>query len=104
MDIRQYQDEAEKTLNDSADLVYLSGKLMSEASEILQPALKHKYHGKPLDADGIREEVGDCLWYIAALCSLYGWELEEVAAENIAKLRARHGEHYNSAHYTEAQP
>ncbi len=104
MNLKQYQDEAEKTLNDSADLVYLSGKLMTEASEIFQPALKHKYHGKTADLGNIREEIGDCLWYVAALCSLFGWELDEVAQENIAKLRDRHGESYNAAHYTEAQP
>ena len=99
MELKQYQDEAEKTLNANADLVYLSGKLMSEANEIFQPALKNKYHDKPLDTNNIKEELGDCLWYIAATCSFFGWELETIAAENILKLRERHGEKYNPAHY-----
>jgi hypothetical protein len=59
MELRQYQDEAEKTLNATADLVYLSGKLMTEASEIFQPALKTAYHGKPMDIEDISEELGD---------------------------------------------
>lgn len=49
-------------------------------------------------------ELGDTLWYLATLADLMGWSLDDVAAANVIKLRARHGETYNGAHYAEVQP
>lgn len=37
----------------------------------------------------ILKEIGDCLWYLAALCRELGTSLGAVAAKNIAKLAAR---------------
>lgn len=100
MTFLEYQMEAVKTLNANADEVYLAGKLVSEATEILQPALKAKYHGKPaLSNDEYDEEIGDALWYLATLAFQRGIDLEFCAERNIAKLRKRHGERYNAAHY-----
>lgn len=42
-----------------------------------------------LDRDEMRSELGDCLWYLAALASAYGLTLTECARENLGKLRNR---------------
>lgn len=34
-------------------------------------------------------EAGDILWQISSLCSIMGWELEEIAQMNLDKLAAR---------------
>ena len=99
MQMYEYQLEAVKTRNDSADLVYLTGKLAIEGAEASQIALKAHYHHKPLDAGHLIEELGDALWYIANAADMLGVTLEELATLNIAKLRQRHGESYNPAHY-----
>jgi len=39
---------------------------------------------------GIRENLGDTMWYIAMICNFFGWNLEDVMEENIAKLKKRH--------------
>jgi len=39
---------------------------------------------------GIRENLGDVLWYIAAICNTYGWNLEDIFSENVSKLRKRY--------------
>ena len=39
--------------------------------------------------EGIRKEIGDCLWFIAGLCDTFGWSLEQIAQENLAKLKSR---------------
>ncbi len=38
---------------------------------------------------GIRENIGDTLWYAAMICNFFGWNMDEVLEENIAKLRER---------------
>jgi NTP pyrophosphatase (non-canonical NTP hydrolase) len=37
----------------------------------------------------LRKEAGDILWQIAGLCHAMGWNLEDVAQENLDKLRDR---------------
>ncbi len=39
---------------------------------------------------GIKENLGDTLWYIAMICNFFGWEIEEIMKENIEKLEKRH--------------
>lgn len=100
MQLNEYQQEAIKTKQDDADDIYLAGKLVCEATEILQPLLKGAYHGKETDWNAIKEEIGDCLWYLATLASYFEWSLDVIAAENILKLRQRHGHTYRAEHYT----
>lgn len=99
MQMYEYQLEACKTRNANADLLYLTGKLASEGGEALQLVLKERYHGKPMESEDLIEEAGDCLWYIANIADMLGVTLEYLADANIAKLRKRHGESYNPAHY-----
>lgn len=99
MQMYEYQLEAVKTRNDSADLLYCVIGLSGEAGETLEMLKKHVYHKKPLDAGHLIEELGDALWYIANAADMLGVTLEELASLNIAKLRKRHGESYNPAHY-----
>lgn len=37
----------------------------------------------------LKSEIGDCLWYLAALCRDLGLSLAEAATDNIAKLARR---------------
>ena len=38
---------------------------------------------------GLRAEIGDILWFVAGIAEVMGWDLSEVAQENIAKLSSR---------------
>lgn len=38
---------------------------------------------------GLRAELGDILWFVAGIAEVMGWDLSEVAQENIAKLASR---------------
>jgi len=44
--------------------------------------------------EGIRENLGDTMWYIAMICDFYGWDLNEVLQENIDKLAKRYPKGY----------
>lgn len=100
MTFAEYQAEAIKTRKGSADAMYLAAKLPIEAGEAAQHIVKEAYHGKHVDVAQLGEELGDLAWYIANLCDFYGLNFDDIAAANIAKLRARHGDTYNAAHYT----
>ena len=39
--------------------------------------------------EDLQKEAGDILWQLAGLCSVMGWNLEEVAQKNLDKLAAR---------------
>lgn len=41
----------------------------------------------------LRREAGDCLWQLSGLCTVMGWELEEVGQENLDKLSSRQQRH-----------
>ena len=39
--------------------------------------------------DLVLKEIGDCLWGLAGLCQVMGWQLQEAGDTNLAKLQAR---------------
>lgn len=60
-----------------------------EAGDLAGCIKKTVYHGND-QKDGIRENIGDTMWYLAMICNCLGWKLDEVLAENIAKLKKRY--------------
>ncbi|MFG1404367.1 nucleoside triphosphate pyrophosphohydrolase family protein [Xanthobacter sediminis] len=99
MQLAEYQRLALETdrtnLNgaDAAQLVPLLG-LAGEAGQLLSEYKKRLRDGPShvRFVDRVREELGDILWYVANVASKYGLELEDVAADNLAKTRARFGD------------
>ena len=45
---------------------------------------------------GIRENIGDTLWYAAMICNFFDWDMQEVLKENIDKLRKRFPEGFTT--------
>src|SRR5688572_18510360 len=71
-------------------------KLCAEAGEVAQWVERDEWHwdvlGRPPgDPEELKLELGDVLWYLAALARNRGMSLSEVAEANIAKLERRHG-------------
>ena len=64
--------------------------LVGEAGEIADYIKKVEFHKHTFRPEQMTEELGDLMWYIAALCEIYGLSLEGVAQMNIAKLRDRY--------------
>ena len=40
--------------------------------------------------DGIRENLGDMMWYASMICNYFGWDFDEILKENIKKLEKRY--------------
>lgn len=70
--------------------------LVGEIGEVSEPLKKLFWQGTPPDFAKIREEIGDVAWYLALLCDGLGFDLGEVMAENIEKLRARYPEGFTA--------
>jgi len=99
----KYQELAARTLIDKPDATYSDQDLMviwnaiglaGEAGEVAEIVKKGIFHQHGLDKGKLFKELGDCLWYIAALCTKLGWDMEDVMAYNIDKLRERYPEGY----------
>ena len=96
MTLDEYQDLAiESAVYDPAfSILYPSLKLAGEAGEVSEKVGKRlrDYEGDFTDPewqDALAKELGDVLWYIAALARDIGWTLEEVAEANLSKLASR---------------
>lgn len=99
MTLNEYQKLAGRTINKDllpreTEMHALHG-LASEVGEI-HGIFQKFYQGHEIDAGELRKEVGDLLWFIAELCTVEGWEMEEVGEENIEKLRRRYPEGFDA--------
>lgn len=63
--------------------------LSAEVGE-LHGIFQKTYQGHMATEEHIKKELGDILWGIAEFCTANGWELEEIARINIAKLKVRY--------------
>jgi len=90
----EYQDGATRTRNKCESIKETLGNcalgLCGESGEVAEHVKKHIYHGHALDREKVAEELGDVLWYIAALADTVGVSLEYVARKNLAKLQERY--------------
>ena len=106
-----YQKEAHRFANHHSKAYPFLG-LAEEAGEVCGKVAKfiRKHDGTPPKKSGCRfkdeapaeweqdnekflkdlsKELGDVLWMVAEICSIYGLDLEQVMEENIAKLEDR---------------
>jgi NTP pyrophosphatase (non-canonical NTP hydrolase) len=69
-------------------ITYPALGLAGEAGEVANKVKKIIRDGK-LDKASLKAEIGDCLWYIAALCRDLNVDLGDVAKANLEKLQDR---------------
>jgi NTP pyrophosphatase (non-canonical NTP hydrolase) len=87
--MEDYQELAWKTALDTAkNPAYMVANLTSEAGEVAGKYAKWIRDGV-LDEAGMQKEVGDVLWQIAGLSTVMGWNLADVASQNLRKLAQR---------------
>lgn len=95
MNFNDYQQQAVATAIYGAGvtLMYPSLGLAGEAGEVCNKVKKIFRDDNGVVTEEKREalkgEIGDCLWYLAALARDLGISLAEAAAENINKLLSR---------------
>lgn len=101
MDFKEYQEAALKTADYpflGKNMAYPALGLVGEAGETADKVKKIWRNEGFLDANAytaaqrleIAKELGDVLWYIAAMAHELRYPLEWIAERNIEKLRDRH--------------
>jgi NTP pyrophosphatase (non-canonical NTP hydrolase) len=88
MDMGYYQQEAVKTAIYKDAIIYPALGLGNEAGEV-QGKIKKMLRDGTFNKDAIAAEIGDVLWYIAALCRDLEIDMAEVALKNLSKLKSR---------------
>jgi len=89
-----YQQAFKQTKGEGNDFAWALG-LAGESGEVADLIKKLHFHGG-FDKKGaitpsrIMEEVGDVLWYCAALLDFYGYTLADAMIANRQKLQKRH--------------
>ena len=105
MTLQEYQERAMTTcLPHSKNATYMLLNLASEVGEIMGKVGKIIRKGEahftgygqigfnPTDTEidhELQKEAGDVLWQLAGLCSVMGWDLEDIARQNLSKLADR---------------
>jgi NTP pyrophosphatase (non-canonical NTP hydrolase) len=92
----EYQQAALRTANTAPDrtrqerLAHWALGLAGESGETAEMVKKHLFHDHELDHTAMVKELGDVLWYLAVLARELNVDLEEVALNNVEKLRRRY--------------
>ncbi len=99
IDIKKYQRLVKKTAKvdfktKSDEIVNWGLGVSGEAGDLAGCIKKTVYHNND-QRQGIRENVGDTMWYLAMICNFYDWKFEEVLAENIEKLNKRYSKGFS---------
>ena len=101
MQMNEYQLAAARTMNPALTFEETSRHALhgmcAEVGEI-HGLYQKFYQGHDMDAEHVKKEAGDLLWFVAEFCTANGWKLEDVAQLNIDKLKARYPVKFDADH------
>jgi len=84
-------------VSEREDLMIFALGLCGEAGEVADLIKKEMGHGHKRDTSKLVKELGDVLWYLTVISDRLSASLDCVAAQNIAKLKARYPGGFNHA-------
>ena len=96
MDFNTYQKNARLTAqypNLGSNYIYPTLGLVGEAGEVAEKVKKVIRDKKGIFDDeskkGLKKELGDVLWYVSNLCTEFNFSLDDIALQNLEKLKLR---------------
>jgi NTP pyrophosphatase (non-canonical NTP hydrolase) len=93
INLKEYQEfvkiVAKKFKNRNEEIMTWGLGISGEAGDVAS-CIKKTFAHKNDQKEGIRENIGDTFWYMAAICNFFGWDIEEIIGENMAKLKNRY--------------
>lgn len=89
MQLNEYQQKAYGTaLGSAKNIGYMLYGMAGEVGELHSIYAKNIRDGK-IDEENVKKEIGDVLWFVAGMCSLLGYNLSDIAQQNLDKLESR---------------
>ena len=96
MDFNTYQENARFTAqypNLGSNYIYPTLGLVGEAGEVAEKVKKVIRDKKGVFDDeskkGLKKELGDVLWYVSNICTEFNFSLDDIALQNLEKLKLR---------------
>ena len=100
MTLEEYQKQAMTTcMASSENFSYMFLNLVGEVGEFASKVAKAIRKDQisviyneiigTTDAEELQKEAGDILWQLSGLCTVMGWNLEDIAQQNLDKLASR---------------
>ena len=101
MTLNDYQQQAMTTcMNSSQNFSYMFLNLVGEVGEFTSKIAKairkneadiirNDLFQRSEDNEDLQKEAGDILWQLSGLCTVMGWDLEDIARQNLDKLASR---------------
>ena len=101
MRVNEYQQLAMTTLNPELSkrevLINSVMGLCGESGEAIDIVKKWLAQGHELDKEKLAKELGDICWYLAETATALGYDLEDIMAANIEKLKKRYPAGFDAA-------
>jgi NTP pyrophosphatase (non-canonical NTP hydrolase) len=102
MNTKEYQKAAIRTFPKLSstfdDELHMVMGLSTEAGEVMDIYKRKLAYNKNIDYVNLKEELGDILWYVANLCNIHNWDMEDIMDININKLKVRFPEKFTEFH------
>ena len=96
MDFKTYQKNARLTAlypDLGSNYIYPTLGLVGEAGEVAEKVKKVIWDKKGIfdeeSKKGLKKELGDVLWYVSNLCTEFNFNLDDIALQNLEKLKLR---------------
>ena len=94
MELDEYQEACKRTMKkfatpETAIATWGLG-IAGEAGDVASCIKKTFVHRNEKVLDGIKENIGDMMWYAAMICNFFGWKLSDCLQENVDKLKVRY--------------
>ncbi len=97
-DHKSYEDTAGRCgAPEASKLIHYTLGLVTEAAEVADLVKKYIAYNKDFTELKFKDEMADCLWYIARMCAHFDTSFEELMDINEAKLKARFGGKFTEA-------
>ncbi len=93
MNLKEYQEACKRTAKKfetpEKEILTWGLGIAGEAGDIAG-CIKKTYAHDNDQRQGIKENIGDMLWYAAMVCNFFNWDMDEILNENIEKLKKRY--------------
>jgi len=88
---------AKKFDNEEKEILTWGLGIAGEAGDVASCIKKTFAHDND-QRQGIRENIGDTLWYAAMICNYFNWNMDDILEENIEKLKKRYPKGFTTEH------